>query len=332
MAKGNSNSIALSIPIFTGEKYDIWSTKMKTYFLSQNLWNIVNGENPKNIPPLFEYDHEQQNDAAALFILQQAVDDNIFPKISSKKMAKEVWDTFKKEYQRNPQRNCKKYLPLYQAILKGNLEYVKERCDEDKDALESRITVKLDTTLHVAVGLGTCKANHIVKYLLDKMSMHQLTSLKNKEGNTVLSIAAIVNNLEATDMIMKRDKYLCLIQDPNNLKRIPLIEAARHGQKKMINYLLQFSDNYLNYVFGATHSKDKSGLSFINKLIIAGFYELALNLLQKHERSLDKNKDSCGEFLNTIAGKPSAFPSGRQRKLKFRHHFIIPKREFTFLT
>lgn len=34
MAKRKSNPVALPIPIFTREKYDIWSGKMETYFLS----------------------------------------------------------------------------------------------------------------------------------------------------------------------------------------------------------------------------------------------------------------------------------------------------------
>ncbi|KAJ0016611.1 hypothetical protein Pint_12038 [Pistacia integerrima] len=69
-------------------------------------------------------------------------------------------------------------------------------------ALEAKITVKEDTALHVAVGTG--KANHIVKYLLTKMSQHQLT-LKNKDGNT---LRPDLNRVE------------------NNCGFIPLIEAV----------------------------------------------------------------------------------------------------------
>lgn len=29
------------VHIFNGENYDLWRTKMKTFFSSQNLWNIV---------------------------------------------------------------------------------------------------------------------------------------------------------------------------------------------------------------------------------------------------------------------------------------------------
>ncbi|KAJ0016484.1 hypothetical protein Pint_11974 [Pistacia integerrima] len=283
MAKGNTSPLALPIPIFTGENYDVWSIKMKTYFLSQDLWDIVNYGNYLEISSstLSEQQQEQlkeskKNDAAALFILQQAVDDNIFRKISRAQKAKEAWDALKEEFTGIPQtislavgtelEDFKKYMRLYKAILEGNLIYVRSLCNEDENALEARITVNLDTALHVAVGTG--KANHIVEYLLNQMSMHQLF-LKNKEGNTVLSIAAIVGNVQAAHMIMKKDENQTLIQDSNKSKRIPLIEATRHGQKKMINYLLEFSNNYLDY---DSATRFTSGVLFVKLLIIAEFY------------------------------------------------------------
>ncbi|XP_031247639.1 uncharacterized protein LOC116105346 [Pistacia vera] len=219
MAKGNTNALALAIPIFTGENYDVWSIKMKTYFLSQDLWDIVNYENYLEITgsTLFEEYQKQlkeskKNDAAALFILQQAVDDNIFRKISRAQKAKEAWDALKEEF-----------------------------------------TVQGKSYCGVSTGSDV------------SASMF----LKNKEGNTVLSIAAIVGNVQAACMIMKKDENQTLIQDSNKSKRIPLIEATRHGQKKMINYLLQFSSNYLDY---DSATRFTSGVLLVKLLITAEFY------------------------------------------------------------
>ncbi|XP_031252939.1 uncharacterized protein LOC116110866, partial [Pistacia vera] len=209
--------------------------------------------------------------------------------------------------------DCQNYLPLYKAILEGNLEIVRQRCDEDDHALEARITMKLDTALHVAVGTG--RGNHIVKYLVNKMSADQVT-VKNNDGNTVLSVAAIVGNQEAAEMILKKDeKNLSLVDELNFSGRMPLIEAARHGQKKMITYLLQFSGKYLAFVTG-TKIQYSSGVSFINSLITAGFYDLTLELLEKYEGRLATKKLSSGEsLLRAIAGKQSAFASGRRKRL-----------------
>ncbi|KAJ0018358.1 hypothetical protein Pint_11991 [Pistacia integerrima] len=160
MAKGNTNALALAIPIFTGENYDVWSIKMKTYFLSQDLWDIVNYENYLEITGSTlseEYQKQlkesKKNDAAALFILRQAVDDNIFRKISRAQKAKEAWDALKEEFTGIPQtislavgtepEDFKKYMRLYKAILEGDLIYVRSLCDEDENA---RITVNLDSS------------------------------------------------------------------------------------------------------------------------------------------------------------------------------------------
>ncbi|XP_031259321.1 uncharacterized protein LOC116117440 [Pistacia vera] len=328
MVNGKSNSVALLVPIFTGEKYHFWSIKMKTYFLSQNLWKIVN-EGPENTSTLseFELQQQQQNDAAALFILQQALDDYIFSRISEAKTAKDAWQILKAEFQGNSEtlplpeqdiKNCKKYLPLYNAILEGDLLSVQQLCDEDKDALEARITVNWDTALHVAV--GTANANHIVEYLVNKMSMDQV-SLKNKEGNTVLSVAAMAGNLQAANMIMRKDEHQSLIEVENNFDGIPLIEAARHGQKKMTESLMQFSKSYLEYAT-ATRFEDNSGGYLLSLLIIAGFYDLALELLRRHKRL----GIYVGESLLTeITRKPSAFPSGRRRNIKLRQYVNVSK-------
>ncbi|KAJ0017176.1 hypothetical protein Pint_11955 [Pistacia integerrima] len=326
MANGNLNPLSVPIPIFTGRKYDTWRIKMETNFLSQDLWDIVNEgiSIPESTSTLSEQQQKQlkessQKNAAALYILQQAVEDDIFSKIYAVKTAKEAWTALKEKFQGNTQptalsdedkekveAECKKHLPLYQAILKGNIGTVRELCDKDKDALKARITVNWDTALHVAVGIGTGKAYDVVEYLLDKMSIgDQQLAWENKAGNTILSIAAIVGNIPAASMILHKDIYKTLILDPNNPKRMPLIEAARHGQKKMIKYLLPFSNGYLDYA-DLTRFSDGSGFSFLNSLIIAGFYEkretdqalqLVKHLCMEIAKSSDHSSILKGPFL-----------------------------------
>lgn len=36
-----TQSSSISVSIFNGENYDFWSVKMETFFLSQELWDIV---------------------------------------------------------------------------------------------------------------------------------------------------------------------------------------------------------------------------------------------------------------------------------------------------
>ena len=73
---------------------------MKTLFRSQEVWNLVDegfeddGSDEPN-PALRE---KRKKDARALFMIQQALDDEIFPRIASAVTAKEAWDILKQEY------------------------------------------------------------------------------------------------------------------------------------------------------------------------------------------------------------------------------------------
>jgi len=77
---------SMIIPTFNGENYNFWSIKVKTFFRSQDLWEIVDEglTIPADISTLNaaqkkELKENKQKDAKALFFLQQAVADIIFP-------------------------------------------------------------------------------------------------------------------------------------------------------------------------------------------------------------------------------------------------------------
>ncbi|KAL4334611.1 hypothetical protein GQ457_07G011520 [Hibiscus cannabinus] len=94
------NISQLAIPIFQGNNYGVWSTKMKTLFISQDLWELVEkgySEEGVAVEALRDY---KKKDAKALFFIQQAVDDAIFSsRISAATKAKEAWDALKNGYQ-----------------------------------------------------------------------------------------------------------------------------------------------------------------------------------------------------------------------------------------
>ncbi|CAL8155406.1 unnamed protein product [Prunus armeniaca] len=67
---------------------------MKTYFMSQDLWDIVDSgfNNPENptVEKLRQLKKDQQKDARALYALQQAFHDTTFPRIMGATTAKEA--------------------------------------------------------------------------------------------------------------------------------------------------------------------------------------------------------------------------------------------------
>ncbi|KAB5533772.1 hypothetical protein DKX38_016858 [Salix brachista] len=91
MATINSlQSIPVPLPIFDGTDYDLWEEKMETLFKSQNLWDIVQQDRNEK--------ENEQKDASALYLIQQSLAQNVFPRITKAKTAKKAWDLLKKEY------------------------------------------------------------------------------------------------------------------------------------------------------------------------------------------------------------------------------------------
>ncbi|RZB46408.1 Retrovirus-related Pol polyprotein from transposon TNT 1-94, partial [Glycine soja] len=96
------------VPIFNGEAYDYWSIQMRTLFISQDLWDVI--ENGYLVPESQEelatwttakqkeYKQNKQHDAKALLFIQQGVSREIFPRIMQAKNAKEAWGTLKNEF------------------------------------------------------------------------------------------------------------------------------------------------------------------------------------------------------------------------------------------
>ena len=69
-----------SIPLFEVDNYDFWCVKMKTLFMSQDVWDLVeNGfDELENVIPLTSVEKSQlkelkKMDAKALLFIQQVV-------------------------------------------------------------------------------------------------------------------------------------------------------------------------------------------------------------------------------------------------------------------
>ena len=105
MATTNQTS-SIPVPIFTGENYDFWSVKMKTFFRSQDLWDIIEegftileDTSTLTVAQKKELKGNKQKDSRTLFALQQVVNDTIFPRIIGIISAKRAWNTIQEEFQ-----------------------------------------------------------------------------------------------------------------------------------------------------------------------------------------------------------------------------------------
>lgn len=93
------------LPKLNGRNYFHWNIQMKVLFESQDLWGVVEEgviepENPKALTAQQTnvLKETKRKDKKALFLIYQAVDENIFERISSSESSKEAWDMLYKSY------------------------------------------------------------------------------------------------------------------------------------------------------------------------------------------------------------------------------------------
>ncbi|CAN6715608.1 unnamed protein product [Malus baccata var. baccata] len=131
----------LRAPIFTGENYEFWSIRMKTIFKSYGLWDFVEKgiessdskgaasnlkmkgtEGSSDASLLTE---KLMKDAKALGLIQGAVSDEIFPRISHEETSKGAWDILMQEFHGDKQVRSVKL-----QGLRREFEYTRMRDDE----------------------------------------------------------------------------------------------------------------------------------------------------------------------------------------------------------
>ncbi|KAM0988950.1 hypothetical protein ACFX2A_013056 [Malus domestica] len=137
----------LRAPIFNGINYDFWSIKMKTIFKSHDLWTLVDKGYETAETEDDSSDEDQQSvrkiamkvnetrDAKALGIIQGAVSDEIFPRISNFETSKTAWDVLQQEF-----RGDKKVRSVKLHCLRRDFEYTRMNDGEALSVYLTRLT------------------------------------------------------------------------------------------------------------------------------------------------------------------------------------------------
>ncbi|XP_068338928.1 uncharacterized protein [Pyrus communis] len=133
--------------IFSGENYEFWRIKMVTIFKSHGLWNLVekgvktsDSKKKKKSEGSSEDDGDEEmpavlmQDTKALGIIQNAVSDQIFPRIANAKSAKMAWDLLYGEYHGGDQVRSVKL-----QNLRKEFEYARMRDDESLSSYLTRL-------------------------------------------------------------------------------------------------------------------------------------------------------------------------------------------------
>ncbi|XP_026455891.1 uncharacterized protein LOC113356871 [Papaver somniferum] len=200
MSTSSSSNQSVAVSIFSGENYDFWSVKMKTYFLSQDLWDVFESGVTTMTETTATTPEQQKklknmklNDHKALYTIQMAIDDTIFPRIMGATTAKEAWILLKNEFQGN-----EKVRTVKLQSLRRDLENIKMKDSETSKYYYSRVKEIVNQMKSYGENIGD-------KKLVEKI----LISLTDKYDPIVTAIeeSKDIANLSATELMGSLEAY-----------------------------------------------------------------------------------------------------------------------------
>ena len=136
------SNAAIPVPRFSGESYQIWVVKMRSYLKSFGLWEFVDQD--KQTPPLRanptiaqikQHEEEKMKKEKVVACLHSSLTDAVFTSIMHLETAKEIWDELKGRYKGSERVRSVKLL-----TLKREFEILKMKESESVKDYSSKLS------------------------------------------------------------------------------------------------------------------------------------------------------------------------------------------------
>ncbi|XP_076891837.1 uncharacterized protein LOC143543390 isoform X4 [Bidens hawaiensis] len=200
-------------------------------------------------------------------------------------------------------------LSICRAALLDDWNSASPYFKREPDLMTKQITFTLETPLIIAV--GTNCSHHFVQKLVESIVAIGATdkmSAANDEGYTPLHYAAKVGNTIDAKLLVQHDPGMTRVL--SFCHNTPLKLAAWNGNKETLRYLLTVTHDLPPGEEGISPYTGVAGGDLITLTIMAGFYDVALEIINKYPNIVlehDRNGDTA---LQMLAKKPDAFSSG----------------------
>ncbi|XP_049936006.1 retrovirus-related Pol polyprotein from transposon TNT 1-94 [Nymphaea colorata] len=206
----NSNTLNLSqslVPIFNGENYEFWNIKMKTYFISQDLWELVeNGYAETEVSKAagksiekIDVKEFRKKDAKALSVLQQAVSETVFPTIAGAEKSSEAWLFLKQKFHGD-----KKITTVKLQILRREFETFCMKTGESVQNYFSRLSTIVNQMKSFGEAITEQKVVEKVLRSLPSKFDHVVTAIEESKDLSIYSIDELMGSLLAHEQRMNR--------------------------------------------------------------------------------------------------------------------------------
>ncbi|XP_016478381.1 uncharacterized protein LOC107799750 [Nicotiana tabacum] len=196
-----TSGLSLNTPqTFTGENYQIWSVKMKSYLEAYDLWEVVIEDKLIQLPAnpalaqIKVHSDEKTKKYKVKTIIQNSVADSIFSKIIACETAKEAWETLKQEYQGNERGRQNQILNL-----KRDFESLRMQDDETIAKYSNQISLIINKIRLLGEDF---KDNRIVEKILVTISERfesKISFLEESKDLSTISVAELISVLQAQE-------------------------------------------------------------------------------------------------------------------------------------
>ncbi|KAL9153951.1 hypothetical protein ABFS82_10G082100 [Erythranthe guttata] len=288
--------------------YKSWKEQMLCLIETQDLLGYIAGE--ISPPPMTSESYAvwRRRDRLVKGWILGALSDEVVETAVNLNSARDVWLHLEKAFvkPRGPppqaaaeqEKDWNEYLPLYIAALRGDWVTAKEILDQDPNAVQARVSFTSETALHIAVGTG--KSIPFVEKLVDMMPDESL-ALTDELGFNALHVAARTGNTAAAKILIHRLEDLLYMK--SNYGFFPAHEAAKSAQRDTLLLLISHTKDD----FEPNPCAGANGVSLLNAIIDADFFDIALHLVGKYPHTARIELPYGNSALKRIALKESAF-------------------------
>ncbi|KAJ0817611.1 putative ankyrin repeat-containing domain, PGG domain, retrotransposon Copia-like protein [Helianthus annuus] len=313
----------LSIELWGEPNYVVWREQMTCLLESYDMLGFIDGTLEK--PEENMYREWKRSDTLVKGWIYGSLSEDVMETVVGLQTAYEVWNKLKTNYTTPPApapvavKDFGEYFPLSRAIINGDWEKAQEFFNDNKEALIGKINEFGHTTLHVAI--GDPKNIWILEKLLEQINPESLPTMVGNKQQNALHYAALLDNYLAAKMLVEKNPDLLFRVDYQNY--LPIQRAIFNSHKTTFLYLLQVCKQHIGLSKkDGNHDpfEGEKGVSLLNCAILAGFLDVAYNLLKDYPNLATTVDHTNTTPLWCIAKKWDAFPSGT--RYNFYQRFV----------
>ena len=183
-------------PVFSGENFEIWSVKMKSYLEASGLWEAVTSEiqslseNP-TVAEIRNYNEEARTRSKAKTCIHSEVSDVVFTRIINCETAKEAWDTLREAFHGNERTRQMQILTLrreFEMLRMKDNETIKEYFD--------RLLIVVNKICLLREDLPDSRVVEKVLVSLPERFEAKISSLEDSRNLKEISLTELMNSLQ----------------------------------------------------------------------------------------------------------------------------------------